>query len=151
MNSHKHLSLSQVLAPIWQNWNLKVIWIPSCIDSIQCKENYSLDGLIHLQLAWKRSILEVPHQKQFSDLRTLRGFEGKKAFVSLLHIKLAARQRTHRAYVRFPQSKSYNRSGLDIGDPSANNMIFLEKLPILNKKKMSCKHNTNSAICGGFD
>lgn len=59
----------------------------------------------------------------------------KKTFVSLLHIKPAARQRTCRAYIRLPQSECYNQSGLDIEDPSANNMIFLEKLPVLNEKK----------------
>lgn len=135
MNSHKHLSLSQVLAPILQDWNLKVIWIPSCLESIQFKGNYSLAGLIHLQSVRKRSILEALHQEQFSDLWTLCGLEKKKVSISLLQIKIGPRQqRTRCAHIRLPQSKCYNPSGLDIENPSANNMISLEKLPMLNKK-----------------
>lgn len=67
------------------------------------------------------SLLEVSHQKQFCDFSARR------------HIKPAARQRTCQAYIRLPQSR-YKQAGLDSDDPSASNTVFLEKLPMMNKK-----------------
>ena len=45
----------------------------------------------------------------------------------------SARQRT------LPQSKCYNPSGLGIENPSADNTISLEKLPVLNLNKYKKK------------
>lgn len=65
MNSHKHLSLSQALAPILQNRKLESDLNP-LMHRVNTMQGKLLSGWINLLAArvGKRSILEVPHQKQ---------------------------------------------------------------------------------------
>lgn len=143
MNSHKHLSLSQALAPILQDWNLKVIWIPSCIESIQCKGNYSLAGLIHLQPVWKRSL---SWRNNSLILWTLCSFEeGKSRNFTAAHFKPVNpdRQRSRCAYIRLPQSRCYNnQSGLDI-----EIHLVTTWLPWKSFNTKCLCYNINSVIC----
>lgn len=129
MNSHKHLNLPEVLAPILQNRNLKVIWIPSCTESIQCKGNYSLAGLIHLQPVWECSILEVGIR---NNSLICVAYKKKSKHFSATHHAEAEKGLTA-VCIRLPLSKCYNQSRLNIENSSANNIISLEKFPIVNK------------------
>lgn len=140
MNSHKHLTLSQVLAPILKSRNLKVIWIPSCRESIQCKGNYSLSGLVHLQPALNSTILEAPASETILWFVNAVWLRGEKVSISLLHIKQVPRQTKDSLCLHKVISK-HNHSVLDTENPSANNMISLERLSLLIKKKCWCFAN----------
>lgn len=72
----------------------------------------------------------------------LRGGKESKRFTAAHQTSTQTDKRTLRASLRLPQSKSYNQSGLDIENPSAKNMISLEKLLIAEwKKKKKCFAN----------
>ena len=59
--------------------------------------------------------------------------KGGKVSISLLNIKQVPRQTKDSVCLHKVTSK-HNQSGLDTENPSANNMISLERLSLLNKK-----------------